>query len=106
MREIEKKSKFKYSDTLFFQEIEPFQTKTVINAKILGAHERNGTGFLKIKTGLKKNEKDGVFKSSSVEKFEENLIVPFEVCFRISLLLMTQKYIIHSFLNNFFINLI
>uniref|UniRef100_A0A0N4UMJ2 TMEM131_like domain-containing protein n=1 Tax=Dracunculus medinensis TaxID=318479 RepID=A0A0N4UMJ2_DRAME len=59
-------------------EIEPFQTKTVINAKILGAHERNGTGFLKIKTGLKKNEKDGVFKSSSVEKFEENLIVPFE----------------------------
>uniref|UniRef100_F1KQA2 Transmembrane protein 131 n=1 Tax=Ascaris suum TaxID=6253 RepID=F1KQA2_ASCSU len=62
-------------------EIAPYQTKTVMNAKMLAAKERNANAYIKIKTDLKKRKavsgRDGEMETE--ERSEETLIVPLEV---------------------------
>uniref|UniRef100_A0A0N5AGK4 TMEM131_like domain-containing protein n=1 Tax=Syphacia muris TaxID=451379 RepID=A0A0N5AGK4_9BILA len=64
-------------------EIAPYQTKIIMNAKLLAAHERNATAYIKIKTDLKRKksnskEQEEIVKSVD-ESFEDTLIVPVEV---------------------------
>ncbi|VDK51520.1 unnamed protein product, partial [Gongylonema pulchrum] len=78
--------------------IAPFETKTVINTKLLGAQERNATAYVKIKADWTRrreegstqqrpaiaavaesvNETTGNDSDGGVEHVEETLIVPVE----------------------------
>ncbi|VDM37502.1 unnamed protein product [Toxocara canis] len=62
-------------------EIAPYQTKTVMNAKMLAAKERNANAYIKIKTDLKKRKAtaDRESEEDLEEQSEETLIVPLEV---------------------------
>ncbi|VDD93739.1 unnamed protein product [Enterobius vermicularis] len=63
-------------------EIAPYQTKVIMNAKVLAARERNATAYIKIKTALKKRRNvtgsEGMIRIME-EKSEDTLIVPVEV---------------------------
>nr|CRZ22666.1 Bm2436 [Brugia malayi] len=67
-------------------DIAPYETKTVMNAKLLGARERNSSAYIRIKTNRKRRKV--IDKSSSkislqtnfdVEHVEDTLIIPIEV---------------------------
>ncbi|KAM3724049.1 Transmembrane protein [Dirofilaria immitis] len=66
--------------------IAPYETKTVMNAKLFGARERNSSAYIKIKTNRKRRKVKDKRSSNdlsqtnfSVEHVENTLIVPIEV---------------------------
>ncbi|CEF65202.1 Transmembrane protein 131-like [Strongyloides ratti] len=64
-------------------EIEPFTTKTLINAKILGAHEQNLLSYITLKTKLIDKDRKKFIKSKFSDTFEnsvaDNIIIPVDV---------------------------
>ncbi|VBB31847.1 unnamed protein product [Acanthocheilonema viteae] len=67
-------------------DIAPYETKTVMNAKLFGARERNSSAYIKIKTNRKRRKvidkqlsRNSLQTNISVEHIEDTLIVPVEV---------------------------
>uniref|UniRef100_A0A0N4Z999 TMEM131_like domain-containing protein n=1 Tax=Parastrongyloides trichosuri TaxID=131310 RepID=A0A0N4Z999_PARTI len=65
-------------------EIEPYGTKTLIKAKILGSQEQNVNSFITLKTKLINNEPRKYLKNKFVQLYEEDLptdkiIIPVEM---------------------------
>ncbi|EJD75483.1 transmembrane protein [Loa loa] len=67
-------------------DIAPYETKTVMNAKLLGARERNSSAYIKIKTNRKRHKviderlsEDSVQTNLGLEHVVDTLIVPVEV---------------------------
>ncbi|CAG9531321.1 unnamed protein product [Cercopithifilaria johnstoni] len=67
-------------------DIAPYETKTVMNAKLFGARERNSSAYIKIKTNRKRRKlidkwslKNSPLTNIGVEYVEDTLIVPVEV---------------------------
>ncbi|VDK82735.1 unnamed protein product [Litomosoides sigmodontis] len=67
-------------------DIAPYETKTIMNAKLLGARERNSSAYIKIRTNRKRHKlvdkhssKHLLQTSGSVEHIEDTLIVSVEV---------------------------
>uniref|UniRef100_A0A915Q3R3 Transmembrane protein 131-like N-terminal domain-containing protein n=1 Tax=Setaria digitata TaxID=48799 RepID=A0A915Q3R3_9BILA len=67
-------------------DIAPYETRTVMNAKLFGARERNSSAYIKIKTDRKRRKennnqslKDSVQMEAAIEHVEETLIVPVKI---------------------------
>lgn len=61
-----------------FQEIAPYETKTVMKAKFIAARERNTTSFIRIRTDLKKGS-SGEDGGGRQQTRTQTIVVPVEV---------------------------